>query len=67
MLRRPATTIKLTPEDVLDFDDSVALQKSRNETQIEQRQEQDKSHPHITFKEPSVLGRNERLGLNTGH
>ncbi|KAF3990186.1 hypothetical protein FT663_02197 [Candidozyma haemuli var. vulneris] len=67
MLRRPATTIKLTPEDVLEYDDSVAVQKAQNETQIDSNQELDKSHTNITFKEPSLAGRNERLGVNTGH
>lgn len=62
MLRRPATTIKLTPEDVLEYDDSVAEQKSQNETQIDLHQE-DKTVPTITFKEPSLAGRNERLGV----
>lgn len=34
MLRRPATTIKLTPEDVLEYDDNLLdQQSSQNHTQ----------------------------------
>ena len=61
MLRRPATTIKLTPEDILEYDDSIAMKQQSSFSHVDQTQEQDKLHP-IIFKEP-LLTRNERIGI----
>ncbi|ODV81933.1 uncharacterized protein CANTADRAFT_3988 [Suhomyces tanzawaensis NRRL Y-17324] len=40
MLRRQATTIKLTPEDILEYDDSLA------QKQLQRQQEQQKDQAH---------------------
>lgn len=60
MLRRPATTISLTPEDVLEYDDSVSQRQSNAPVD----RDQEKMHLPI-FKEPMQL-RNERIGLSKG-
>lgn len=39
MLRRPATTIKLSPEDILEYDES--LKQQQQQQQQEQQQQQD--------------------------
>lgn len=62
MLRRPATTIKLTPEDILEYDDSVLLRESAVPSLVDHNQEQDKSATGITFKEP-LQSKNERVGV----
>lgn len=62
MLRRPATTIKLTPEDILEYDDSVLLQQSASISLVDHNQEQDKSLTGIIFKEP-LQNKNERIGV----
>lgn len=68
MFRRPATTIKLTPEDVLEYDDSVAVQKTQLlGGHIDLNQELETSQANLPIKEPSVQGRNERMGVTIGH
>lgn len=64
MLRRPATTIKLTPEDILHYDDSVQL-RQKSGLQIDNNQEQEKSQDGILFKEP-LQSRNDRMGVSRG-
>lgn len=54
MLRRPATTITLTPDDILEYDESVSTAPSLPADP--------KGAPAI-FKEP-LLSRNERLGID---
>ena len=39
MLRREATTIRLSPEDILEYDDSVAQQQKQKQ-ELQQGQEQ---------------------------
>ncbi|KAK6458158.1 anaphase-promoting complex, subunit CDC26 [Scheffersomyces xylosifermentans] len=48
MLRRPATTIKLTPEDVLEYDDTLAHQQAQQVQQSlqQQQQQQQQSYSH---------------------
>lgn len=68
MFRRPATTIKLTPEDVLEYDDSVAVPKTQLlGGHIDLNQELETSQANLPIKEPSVQGRNERMGVTIGH
>ncbi len=40
MLRRPATTIRLTPEDILEYDDALAQQKYQQQLELQQQQQQ---------------------------
>ncbi|RCK57258.1 hypothetical protein Cantr_06796 [Candida viswanathii] len=44
MLRRDATTIKLSPEDILEYDESIEQQKQRQQQTIQQ-QLQDHRNP----------------------
>lgn len=48
MLRRPATTIKLTPEDVLEYDDSLLNQQN---SQHHFQQLHDQNHNDFTLQE----------------
>lgn len=80
MLRRPATTIKLTPEDILEYDESVAKQQEQpvGQQQIlnSELQESDADTSNISFKDSSYLynqnpppiqvtrSRDERIGVN---
>ncbi|KAK7678237.1 hypothetical protein QCA50_018809 [Cerrena zonata] len=77
MLRRPATTIKLTPEDILEYDESAHQQQVHQEQerhQFDQFQEHqsDPDSSNLSFKESShinnqnsvnpPLNRDERIG-----
>lgn len=60
MLRRPATTIKLTPEDILEYDELVAKQQEQPVGQLQilnndQFQESDADSSNISFKDSSYL------------
>lgn len=78
MLRRPATTIKLTPEDILEYDESAHQQQVHQEQerhQFDQFQEHqsDPDSSNLSFKESShinnqnsvnpPLNRDERIGV----
>jgi len=61
MLRRPATTIKLTPEDILEYDDDFernSLEKQR-ELAREMEQEQ-KLHQQSQHLQPQHQGPNRQ-------
>lgn len=62
MLRRPATEIKLTPEDILEYDDSLVQDHSHNDKLAQQSELQEQinnSSELITeFK-----SRDERVGV----
>lgn len=80
MLRRPATTIKLTPEDILEYDELVAKQQEQpvGQQQIlnSELQESDADTSNISFKDSSYLynqnpppiqvtrSRDDRIGVN---
>ncbi|CAX41160.1 conserved hypothetical protein [Candida dubliniensis CD36] len=52
MLRREATTIRLSPEDILEYDDSVAQQKQKQEQQsIPSQQNPSDFSPHNILQE----------------
>lgn len=60
MLRRPATAIRLTPEDIMEYDNSVSLNPDAS---VYQQDANDLSkHLLGIFKEP--LSRNERMGVD---
>lgn len=62
MLRRQATTIKLTPEDVLEYDDSLmstAQGNERDDRQAELQEQINNSSELISYKERDV-----RVGVN---
>lgn len=79
MLRRPATTIKLTPEDILEYDDDLersALEKQRElAREMEQDQKQQEQGPNqqeqissagiVNYKGIGVtnVSRDERIGV----
>ncbi|KAK6466064.1 hypothetical protein DFJ63DRAFT_333443 [Scheffersomyces coipomensis] len=46
MLRRPATTIRLTPEDILEYDDTLAQQQheKQQQEQLQLQQQQQQQH-----------------------
>lgn len=55
MLRREATTIRLSPEDILEYDDSVAQQqKQKQELQQGQEQSIPQQNPS-DFSPPNIL------------
>lgn len=61
MLRRTATTIKLNPEDILEYDDSLAKSSQQfayNETTNNDEQD----HSILKFKDQEPLTRDERIG-----
>lgn len=69
MLRRPATTIKLTPEDILEYDDAKAVASDSNSTFANNSQLQE--HPSdadsssLSFKDlNAVRAREDRLGVS---
>ncbi|CUM64692.1 uncharacterized protein PRCAT00002301001 [Priceomyces carsonii] len=78
MLRRPATTIKLTPEDILEYDDSLEKQKEESKESQEksnlilQEQVNDSNHDFKDTKGmlgtilPQAVGqtRDDRIGVN---
>ncbi|CAH2353596.1 hypothetical protein CLIB1423_11S03312 [[Candida] railenensis] len=65
MLRRTATTIKLTPEDILEYDDNLAkaAQEYPYNQGISNNDEQD--HSILKFKDlpEESLTRDERIGI----
>lgn len=65
MLRRTATTIKLTPEDILEYDDNLAksAQEYPYNQEISNNDEQD--HSILKFKDlpEESLTRDERIGI----
>ncbi|OVF07072.1 hypothetical protein EJF18_10599 [Clavispora lusitaniae] len=60
MLKRPATTIRLTPEDIMEYDESVSMHKSTFDNP--DRTQEEKSQGGISFKEPAQA-RNDRIGI----
>lgn len=64
MLRRAATTIKLTPEDILEYDKSVSIQEKGDQTSYlkdEQLQEHI-NEPEVSMKYKQQT-RNDRMGV----
>lgn len=62
MLRRPATTIKLTPEDILEYDDSVQLAAVKDDfPHVQQEQLDVRVQPSVLKPEPT---RDERIGVS---
>jgi len=64
MLRRPITTIKLTPEDVLEYDDSLSSTQTNSKTEAESESSNVRDH-QASSNGPTKLkkSRNERLGV----
>lgn len=68
MLRRPATMIKLTPEDILEYDDSLSsrgnstTQEHHNDLALQEQVNADSTtnQPEHNIKEQT---KDERLGL----
>lgn len=61
MLRRPATSIKLTPEDILEYDDALELQHQEEVLKSEQQlndvilQEQVSNSSEVHYKPESTV------------
>ncbi|KAG2733217.1 hypothetical protein G9P44_004207 [Scheffersomyces stipitis] len=74
MLRRPATTIKLTPEDILEYDDSLAQQQqpqvqqntSFSHEQLLQEQINNSTNEIVPPYKPTEQQptRDDRIGVN---
>lgn len=64
MLRRAATTIKLTPEDILEYDKSVSIQEKEDQTSyLKDEQLQEHIHePEVSLKYKQQ-SRNDRMGV----
>lgn len=70
MLRRPATVIKLTPEDVLEYDDSLMSKEAHSHdgnSQVQQNQEhmlQEQINNSSELIQDYKETRDERIGVN---
>lgn len=70
MLRRPATVIKLTPEDVLEYDDSLLSKEAHSldgNSQVQQNQEhmlQEQINNSSELIQEYKETRDERIGVN---
>lgn len=73
MLRRPATVIKLTPEDVLEYDDSLMSKESQSQDGNNQEQQHQEHVLQEQINNSSELiqdykdSRDDRIGLNRNH
>ncbi|CAK7917656.1 hypothetical protein CAAN3_21S01442 [[Candida] anglica] len=64
MLRRPATTIKLTPEDILEYDDALSRNSQSAPYNEQSSHNEEQEHTILKFKDlPDVsVTRDERIG-----
>lgn len=61
MLRRPATTIKLTPEDILEYDDTLMDQQN---VQLQYHQKQHQHDDFILQEQINTNNNNNNSNIN---
>ncbi|KAK6203305.1 uncharacterized protein RJT21DRAFT_125779 [Scheffersomyces amazonensis] len=64
MLRRPATSIKLTPEDVLEYDDYLSLQQQHMNERIQQQQQIQQQHQQHLANSSNLQEQHDNSGID---
>ncbi|EGW30466.1 uncharacterized protein SPAPADRAFT_63295 [Spathaspora passalidarum NRRL Y-27907] len=62
MLRRPATKIRLSPEDILEYDESLQRQQEQEQLQLQQKQQQEEQYKQQQQNSSSIL--QEQINTN---